>query len=213
MPLRNRVDPYGAIQADAARGMFTGNRGAIHDPATRTLLFRRWTTKAWIICACEFKGRKRQVMGRNTASGRAGWTELFFLDDVTALAAGHRPCFHCRRSDARAFLAACGKPAGGGARQLDDRLHAERLAAGGPPIGLAPSALEGLPDGTMVSAGGQAFALRRGHALAWSFSGYGRPMRLAHMCGGDLLQITPATTVSALRAGFLPVWHASAGLA
>ena len=101
MPLQNRVDPFGAIHAVDARGLFTGNRGIIHDPATKTLLKRRWTTKAWIICTCEYKGRRREVMGRNGPNGGACWTELFFLDEVTALAAGHRPCFTCRRSRRR----------------------------------------------------------------------------------------------------------------
>ena len=100
MPMQNRVDPIGSIRAVEARGMFTGNRGVIHNPATKTLLGRRWTTKAWIICARESKGKRREVMGRNAPGGGAGWTELFFLDEVTALAAGHRPCFTCRRAEA-----------------------------------------------------------------------------------------------------------------
>src|SRR5262245_3292149 len=103
MPLQNRVDPFGEIFAVAARGLFTGNRGFIHDPATRTLLKRRWTTKAWIICERDYRDRRRAVMGRNAPSGNAGWTELFFLDEVTALAAGHRPCFYCRREKANEF--------------------------------------------------------------------------------------------------------------
>ena len=106
MPLQNRVDPFGEIHAVDARGMFTGNRGVIHDPDTKTLLKRRWTTKAWIICSCELQGPQADVMGRNARSGGAGWTELFFLDEVTALAAGHRPCFACRREAAKAFASA-----------------------------------------------------------------------------------------------------------
>ena len=85
--------------------LFTGNRGIIHDPATKTLLRKRWTTKAWIICSCEYKGVRREPMGRNGPNGKAGWTELFFLDEVTALAAGHRPCFTCRRERAKEFAA------------------------------------------------------------------------------------------------------------
>src|SRR3981081_2196830 len=100
MPLQNRVTPAGEIVATPHRGMFTGNRGIIHDPATRTLLARRWANKAWLTCVCEFKGRRREVMG-----GR-NWTELFFLDEATAFAAGHRPCFFCRRDDANRFRAA-----------------------------------------------------------------------------------------------------------
>jgi hypothetical protein len=87
MPLQNRVTPFGDIVAIAQRGLFTGNRGIIHDPATKTLLKKRWATKAWLICVCDYKGRRREVMG-----GRS-WTELFFLDEAVALAAGHRPCF------------------------------------------------------------------------------------------------------------------------
>ena len=94
MPLQNRVTPSGGIIATPHRGMFTGNRGIIHDPATKTLLKKRWSSPAWITCVCEFWGWRRKVMG-----GRS-WTELFFLDEATAFAAGHRPCFFCRRDDA-----------------------------------------------------------------------------------------------------------------
>ena len=99
MPLQNRVTPTGDIVATPHRGLFTGNRGIIHDPATKTLT-RRWASQAWLTCVCEFRGRRREVMG-----GRS-WTELFFLDEATALAAGHRPCFYCRRDDANRFRAA-----------------------------------------------------------------------------------------------------------
>src|SRR5690606_3647434 len=116
MPLQNRVDPFGAIHAVAARGMFTGNRGIIHNPARRTLHSRRWTTKAWIICDLVHpRGAIRTPMGHNGPSGGAGWTELFFLDEVTALAAGHRPCFYCRRAAAQDFLARYRKASGHGA--------------------------------------------------------------------------------------------------
>ena len=100
MPLQNRVTPHGDIVADPHRGLFTGNRGIIHDPATKTLLNKRWSSPAWLTCVCEFRGRRREVMG-----GRS-WTELFFLDEATAFAAGHRPCFYCRRDDANRFRAA-----------------------------------------------------------------------------------------------------------
>ena len=92
-PLQNRVTPFGDVVAIAQRGLFIGNRGIIHDPATKTLLQRRWTTKAWLVCVLDYKGRRREVMGGRT------WTELFFLDEAVALAAGHRPCFFCRRRD------------------------------------------------------------------------------------------------------------------
>src|SRR6202035_939497 len=100
MSLQNRVTPFGDIVAIPQRGIFTGNRGIIHDPATKTLLRKRWSSPAWLTCLCEFRGRRREVMG-----GRS-WTELFFLDEATACAAGHRPCFYCRRDDANRFRAA-----------------------------------------------------------------------------------------------------------
>ena len=123
MPLQNRVTPLGEIVAVSQRGGFMGNRGIIHDPATRTLLRRRWSTRAWIICVCEFRGARREVMARRS------WTELFFLDEATALAAGHRPCFFCRRIDANAFRAAwaggneCAPPRAG---EIDAVLDVER---------------------------------------------------------------------------------------
>src|SRR6202040_2422104 len=100
MHLQNRVTPFGNIVAIAQRGMFTGNRGIIHDPATKMLLNRRWASKSWLICICDYKGRRREVM-----AGRS-WTELFFLDEAVALAAGHRPCFLCQRKAAESFRSA-----------------------------------------------------------------------------------------------------------
>ena len=97
MHLQNRVTPFGEIVAIYQRGIFTGNRGIIHDPATKTLLNRRWATKTWLICCCEYTGRRRAVMTSRS------WTELFFLDEAVALAAGHRPCFRCRREAAEQF--------------------------------------------------------------------------------------------------------------
>jgi hypothetical protein len=111
MPLQNRVTPFGEIVAISQRGMFTGNRGIIHDPRTRTLLSRRWTTKAWITCTCDYKGTRRDVMSRRS------WTELFFLDEA-AMAAGHRPCFLCRRDAAQPFP-----------QRLDDRHGGDRPSA------------------------------------------------------------------------------------
>jgi hypothetical protein len=124
MPLQNRVTPFGEIIATPHRGLFTGNRGIIHDPASKTLLNRRWTNKAWIVCVCAFKGRRRNVMGTRS------WTELFFLDEATAFAAGHRPCFFCRRDDANAFRAAWATGQGvtiPRAGEMDAMLHGERL--------------------------------------------------------------------------------------
>lgn len=212
MPLQNRVDPFGKIHAVPERGLFTGNRGVIHDPATKTLLARRWASKAWIICVCEFKGMRREVMGRNTRLGNAGWTELFFLDEVTALAAGHRPCFHCRRDRATDFLdryRATSGDAGARAPDLDGRLHAERLAAGAAPVDIDRHDLARLPDGAMVSDGAASHAIRRGRALRWSFAGYDRPVDLDAFGTARMRILTPATTLAVLAGGYRPAWHPS----
>ncbi|MDS1138229.1 hypothetical protein [Nitratireductor indicus] len=212
MSLQNRVDPFGAIEAVSARGLFTGNRGVIHDPDTKTLLKRRWTTKTWIVCNCSFRDRRRDVMGRNARSGNAGWTELFFLDEVTALAAGHRPCFYCRRPAALAFLK-CFSDAfridAPKVTELDKRLHEERRASGGAVPTISNAQLAGLPDGAMVAVGKNAFALQSGRALPWSFETYGKPLMLTQL-PAELDLLTPPTTVVVLRSGYQPVWHPSA---
>ena len=213
MPLQNRVDPFGAIHAVPERGLFTGNRGIIHDPETKTLLRKRWALPAWIICVCQFGNVRREPMGRNRPGGKAGWTELFFLDEVTALAAGHRPCFFCRRERATDFVSRFGKAFGidePRAPMVDKRLHKERLASGGRPVAVTAPELGGLPDGTMIADGDNAYALRAGKALEWSFAGYAAPLTFERLAGQKLRMLTPATSVSVLKHGFTPVWHPSA---
>jgi hypothetical protein len=217
MPLQNRVDPFGAIHATPERGLFTGNRGIIHDPETRTLLKKRWALPAWIICVCRFRDVRREPMGRNRQSngelgGKAGWTELFFLDEVTALAAGHRPCFFCRRERATDFVARFGEAfdvAEPRAPMVDKRLHKERLASGGRPLAVTAPELGGLPDGAMIADGDTAYALRFGKAFRWSFAGYASPIAFDRLAGRPLRLLTPATTIAVLRRGFAPVWHPS----
>ncbi|MDX8522215.1 hypothetical protein [Mesorhizobium dulcispinae] len=218
MPLQNRVDPFGAIHAVPERGLFTGNRGIIHDPETKTLLKKRWALPAWIICACKFRNVRREPMGRNRQGddqlgGKAGWTELFFLDEVTALAAGHRPCFFCRRERATDFVNRFGEAFGVAeprAPMVDKRLHKERLASGGRPPTVSVEELGALPNGTMVADGGTAYALRDGTALRWSFAGYKDPIAFDRLAGRSLRHVTPATSISVLRQGYAPVWHPSA---
>jgi hypothetical protein len=219
MPLQNRVDPFGEIRAVPERGLFTGNRGIIHDPATKTLLKKRWTLLAWIICACDFRNVRREPMGRNRKGApgqpdKAGWTELFFLDEVTALAAGHRPCFYCRRERATDFLHRFGTAFGieqPRAPMLDKRLHKERLASGGKPPALDAQDLAALPDATMVADCDRAYALRKGTALRWSFGGYGERLDFSALHGRPLRLLTPAATLAVLREGYEPAWHPSAG--
>src|SRR6201984_1028683 len=144
MPLQNRVTPTGDIIATPERGLFVGNRGIIHDPSPRTLLRKRWSCPAWLTCVLEFRGRRREVMG-----GRS-WTELFFLDEATAFAAGHRPCFFCRREDAKAFRAAWEKGiarSGRRAADIDAVLHRERLDGSRKRLHVLPLRLLQLPDG------------------------------------------------------------------
>ena len=210
MPLQNRVDPFGEIHAVAARGLFTGNRGVIHDPDTKTLQKRRWTTKAWIICECEFRGRRREVMGRNAPSGRAGWTELFFLDEVTALAAGHRPCFYCRRERAvefaRCFAAGQGRETIS-APEMDAVLHRERCASGGGQVSCESTDLDALPAGATVASGREAFARSASGWLKWSFGGWTDAERPDPRISSLLV---PPGTIGALRQGYVPRWHPSA---
>jgi hypothetical protein len=202
MPLPNRVDPFGSIAAVPERGLFLGNRGGRFHRDDRTTGPRPWASRQWICCLLSFKGRRRTpLMGR-------GYTELFFLDEVTALAAGHRPCFECRRADATRFAAAWarakGLPAPPKAPEMDAVLHAERLEGRAKRTWRAEAA--DLPDGTMIAVGGQALAVCGGEAVAWSFGGYRARSGLSP---GPVDVLTPPAIVSVLREGFAPVWHPS----
>lgn len=202
-PLQNRVTPFGEVVAIPERGSFTGNRGIIHDPATRTLGRRRWTTKAWIVCLCEFRGRRREVMAARS------WTELFFLDEATALAAGHRPCFHCRRADAEAFRAAWRAGNGGDrprAAAMDAVLHRERLDGRGKRLHPLTRRPEDMPDGAMLAAGGEAYLVLGGRILRWTPGGY---RTCTAPPPADRL-LTPPSTLAALAADYRPSLHPSA---
>ncbi len=195
MALPNRVTPFGEINASSARGRLMGNRGGrIHDPETKTLTRRRWASKRWIACRLDFKGRRREVMG-------AGYTELFFLDEATALAAGHRPCFECRRADAVRFAAAWalahGLDAPPLADAMDRALHGERTAplAARPALAGAP-----IPRGAMIALGDQAFLVTAAGFRRWSPWGYAE-----EICGpppGEARLLTPPAIIAVLKAGY-----------
>lgn len=204
MPLQNRVTPFGDIVAVAERGSFTGNRGIIHDPETKTLLTKRWSNPAWIICLCEFRGRRRDVMATRS------WTELFFLDEATALAAGHRPCFYCRRDDANRFRAAWQRGNGGAtvrAPEIDAALHRERLDGRSKRLHALNEPIAALPDGAMIAVGETGYLMAHGRPWLWSSAGY----RAAKALIQEAQLLTPPSTLNALRAGYRPMLHASAG--
>ena len=207
MGLQNRVDPGGAICFSPARGEFMGNRGgALHSADQRIVRTRK--SRSWIICLTEFKGWRRALM----QSGR--YTELFFLDEVTALAAGHRPCFECRRKDALAFAEAIGRDRGEGrpaAPAIDHLLDAERRRSTDDPRRLlTPDAVATLPDGTMIRQGDRFHAVRGGKLLPWSFEGYDAPLGFEALTPAPIYLATPPSTVAALRQGYLPAFHSRA---
>jgi hypothetical protein len=190
---RNRVDPFGNLVADPARGTLFGNRGVLHAP-DGTIARRQSSEKRWIYCRLEFKGRRRRLL----QPGR--YTELFFLDEATALAAGHRPCAECMRARFNEFRAAWGAPALR-AGDLDAALHAERLTPAG---GQATwrSRLGALPDGTMVAIAGTPRLWREGYLRRWSSSGYGPPEPADP--ADEVTVLTPRSTTRALASGFTP---------
>jgi hypothetical protein len=208
MPRRNRVTPFGEIIATPERGTFLGNRGILHD--STGCLRRAWQVKRWLICALQFRGRHREVMTPNS------YTELFFLDEATALAAGHRPCAECRYTRFISFCHAW-KSAhpGDGARErpradeIDRRLHAERITRDRSKH-YHTAALDELPNGVLVTLRrmrDRAYLVWGEQLLEWSAGGYKhvRP-RPKH----DLvLVLTPKSTVGAIRAGYVPEIHAS----
>jgi len=203
MPLQNRVDPFGQLHAVPDRGLLMGNRGGCFHREDQTLKGRPWASRRWIICVLSFKDRRRALMQPGL------YTELFFLDEATALAGGHRPCFECRRADAAAFKGGLVRLGHLQAADSVDTLDA--LAAG-----TVQDVLSGarrretitpaeLPDGAMYAAGGGAFLKLDGAARAWSFKGYGARQPL-HATGDRL---TPHITCEALRAGYRPLLHPS----
>ena len=200
MPLQSRVSPFGELIATPARGTLFGNRGGrLHD-SQQKLTARRWVNRAWICCKLAFNNRHRKVWGNS-------YTELFFLDEVTAFAAGHRPCFECRRKDAERFaLLFSGKKQRASAAAMDKTLHAERLD--GKTKRSHRSKLDTLPDGAMISLDGQAFAVRGNRLWRWAPGGYSQSQSRPRGIAVDVL--TPPSILTVIRRGYGPLWHPSA---
>lgn len=204
-PLQNRVLPTGELVADPARGRLMGNRGCIHQ-ADRRLGVSRWRSPMWISCVLRWGNVRRDVM----PPGR--WTALFFLDEATAMAAGHRPCGYCRRLDHLAFGEAWRQaqrlPERPKAHQMDLELHRERTDRTRRKLTWSAPVGE-LPTGAMVLRSGQPALVIDGRLLPWSLTGYQQSVELPGRTVLDVL--TPPRMVGALAAGYRPLVHPSAG--
>lgn len=205
MPLQNRVLPNGKIIASDYRGTLMGNRGLLHNELKQ--LTRSFRRKEWVTCALTFKDRKRQLMAPGA------YTELFFLDEVTALAAGHRPCAECRRERFNEFKQAwqkvCSKSADSKIKvaEIDNILHEQRLASNGSNASWQADLTE-LPVGTIIEHDGSFYAVHTHGLLPWSLDGYGKPVNDIKM--DEVAVVTPQAIVAVLAAGFTPAFHDSA---
>ncbi|MCV6592221.1 MAG: hypothetical protein OIF48_04665 [Silicimonas sp.] len=195
MPLQNRVLATGEIVADPARGLFMGNRGILH--AGQKLGHARWKHQAWVTCVLKHRDWHREVMSPGA------YTELFFLDEAVALAAGHRPCALCRNADYKAYRTAAGLT--GPAGEMDRALHGERAIPRlfgqrrhRAPAGALPDGAVILTDGPKLVFGDQVFPISPGR--------YGPAETRPE---GEVLLLTPPTTVAALRNGYRPRVHPS----
>ncbi len=197
--LQNRVDPSGNFIMTNARGSFMGNRGVIHKDKS---IVKAFSHKAWIICVLEFKGRKREVMTPDR------WTELFFLDEATAFAAGHRPCFECRREDALRFKSFWikGNPEHNfnmktSVRKIDTIIHTERIDQEKRKV-THQRILADLPDGAFVLLNDQPFVVTKNLLHRWTPFGYKESISIDP--NSMLAVLTPRSVVNAFIAGYVP---------
>ncbi|MEM6712128.1 MAG: hypothetical protein AAF590_07580 [Pseudomonadota bacterium] len=201
MPLQNRVDPFSRMHAVSACGLFTGNRGILHDPATKTLKHQRWATEGWVICTLEpLPGREK----RPNLMLPSQWTELFFLDEAVGLAAGHRPCHACRRERAIAFRDALGVDR---ISKVNPRITGEMKGylRARSPLPRPTCDPRALPDGAFFAVGRNAYLKWRDAAYRFEFEDYDAPQKLPE----NGLRLTPEATCDALRAGYMPILHPS----
>jgi hypothetical protein len=207
VPLQNRVTPLGELIAHPARGLVYGNRGCLHDDAGR--IRRRYAVKRWISCRLEFKGWRRKAL---LQPGK--FTELFFLDEATAFAAGHRPCALCRREDYVRFGEIWSElhPGAVGVDAIDRQLHAERLGDDVASRRFHRAPLDRLPDGVFVFEYGAPWLVAGPELLLWTPAGYAD--RRCRPSGAGAV-ITPPSLVEVLRVGWdpvVPLFHPSAGV-
>lgn len=197
---RNRVTPFGTLEAVPERGLFMGNRGNLRRPDGTQKI---WHARGWVCCVTAFRGRRIDL------DDPRRYTPLFFTDEPVALAAGHRPCAECRHANYQAFKLAWRRafaiPDDGAltAGDMDRALHAARIARGQKVTFRA--ALRDLPDGTFVALDerpGDAFLVDAGALHRWSHVGYGPP--LAASWDTQVSVLTPKPTVAVLRAGYQP---------
>jgi len=205
MPLRNRITPQGEIEADPARGNFMGNRGILHN-AEKQLGRRRWAHDNWIVCLTKFRGRHREVMSARS------YTELFFLDEAVAIAAGHRPCYECRRQDYHAWTDAWrishSMNIPPRAKAMDRALHRERVDRSTRRQKTWRCSLNSLPDGTFILWEEAPHLVLGEKLLRWSHGGYTKLTK--QTAAPDIEVLTPLTAVRVLAAGFRPHLHHSA---
>ncbi len=204
MPLQNRVRPDGLLEAVGVRGTMMGNRGGCFHRPDRTLKHRHWASRQWICCVLSFKARRRQVFSPGL------YTELFFLDEATALAAGHRPCFECRRADAIDFADAWARAHAELKRprapDMDDVLHGQRLASA-PTLPVRRARIGDLPDGVFVRVDGGLWLVFEGQLRRWTHEGYKNDRQAGAMAEAEV--VTPWPIVKAIEAGYRPALHAS----
>jgi hypothetical protein len=196
--MRNRVNPYGEIIETKARGSLMGNRGLLHDPAQH--IVRSYKLKAWITCLLQFRGRHREIMTPNR------YTELFFLDEATAFAAGHRPCFECRRDDFNRFKTLWIKsnpeynfPAKTSIEAIDKILHHERMNDDGSKR-MYKANINSLPDGTFIALENDPYLIAGGYIYLWTPGGYTKKKSLPE---GEADVLTPKSIVNTLRVGYV----------
>ena len=209
MALRNRATPQQEVIADPARGLVYANRGVLVDAHGE--IRRGWSVRRWIACRLEFKGRRRRPL---MAPGR--YTELFFLDEATAFAAGHRPCGECRYADYKHFSEIWQRvhPGQVGADAMDDQLHAERVDPATRVQRHHALSWDELPDGTFVLADGRPWLVLGAELLEWTPAGYVAARR-TRPSTGTALALTPPSLIALLRAGWspatVPFLHPTAG--